>query len=72
MLDYINKTVRAIGDYPVNWDVINEAVSNNPDPKSPIYPLWDGPWSDIDDLICKAFKAAREASAPNQKLFYND
>jgi len=72
MLEYINKTVRAIGDYPMNWDVINEAVSMSTDPESPIYPLKESPWSDIDDLICKAFKAARDASAPNQKLYYND
>lgn len=28
MLDYINKTITAIGDYPFNWDVVNEAVSD--------------------------------------------
>jgi GH35 family endo-1,4-beta-xylanase len=72
MLDYINKTVKAIGDYPINWDVINEAVDGRNDPKSPIYPLKESTWSDIDDLICKAFKAARDASSSNQKLFYND
>lgn len=72
MLDYINKTVRAIGDYPINWDVINEAVSGTNNTEDPIYPLKESVWSDIPDLICKAFKAARDASAPNQKLYYND
>jgi GH35 family endo-1,4-beta-xylanase len=72
MLEYINKTVKTIGHYPVNWDVINEAVSDTNDTKDPIYPLKHSDWSDIDDLICKAFKAARDASAPNQKLYYND
>lgn len=72
MLEYINKTVRAIGDYPFNWDVINEAVSDTNDPQDPKYPLKKSPWSDVDDIICKAFKAARAAAAPNQKLYYND
>jgi len=30
MTDYITETVKAIGDYPLAWDVVNEAISNSP------------------------------------------
>jgi len=29
MYSYINKTVRAVGDYPIAWDVLNEYVSDS-------------------------------------------
>ena len=33
MGEYITKTVQAVGDYPIAWDVINEAVSDIADPE---------------------------------------
>jgi endo-1,4-beta-xylanase len=68
MLDYINKTITAVGDYPFNWDVVNEAVSDNKNTQS----LKDSPWNMIDDFICKAFKQARAVAPSTTKLYYND
>lgn len=67
MIRYIKRTVKTMGDYPHAWDVVNEAVSD--DATGDIIKM--SPWSFIDDYICKAFKAAKEAN-PNIKLFYND
>jgi len=67
MKEYIAQTVEAIGDYPYAWDVVNEAVNDGP---SQIYK--DSPWSIVEDYICKAFKAARDAAPKGVKLFYND
>lgn len=66
MIRYIKSTVKAIGDYPLVWDVVNEAISDGPSLVNKT-----SPWSIIDDYICKAFKAAKEAN-PKIKLFYND
>ena len=68
MLDYINSTITAIGDYPFVWDVVNEAINdakNGADIKT-------SPWSAIDDFICKAFKQARAVAPEGMKLYYND
>jgi len=59
MIDYINETVKAIGDYPLAWDVINEAIDN-----SPHNYIKESPWTIVDDYICKAFKTAKAAN-PN-------
>lgn len=53
-------------DYPVNFDIVNEAVSN-----APPTIVKESAWSKVDDYICKAFKAAK-ASNPKATLFYND
>jgi endo-1,4-beta-xylanase len=66
MTKYITETVKAIGDYPIAWDVVNEAI----DDASWKY-IKESPWSIIPDYICKAFKAAKAAN-PNIKMFYND
>jgi len=65
MLSYIAGTVKAIGDYPIAWDVVNEAIDDGGG-----Y-IRDSPWSKIPDFICKAFKATRTAN-PNIGRFYND
>lgn len=50
------------------WDVVNEAIDDNPDNL-----LRDSKWREIigDDFIQKAFEYAHEAD-PEAKLFYND
>lgn len=51
------------------WDVVNEAISDNP---GEIYRS-DNPWYEIigEEFIAEAFRAAHEAD-PDAKLFYND
>ena len=66
MVDYIHKVVSHVGERAFAWDVVNEAVSD--DPKVLIK---ESPWSIIDDFLCKAYKAAHEAN-PKALLFYND
>lgn len=65
MVDYIHKTLAHV-THPYAWDVVNEAVNDGPN-----YILKTSPWSIVDDYICKAFKAARDAN-PKVELFYND
>jgi endo-1,4-beta-xylanase len=50
------------------WDVVNEAIDDNPN-----HFLRNSPWYKIcgDDFIIKAFEYAHEAD-PNALLFYND
>merc|ERR1712147_137914 len=69
MGEYITKTIKAVGDYPYSWDVVNEAIVDGP---SPSVIFKDSPWSVIDDFICKSFRAARKAAPKGMKLFYND
>lgn len=66
MLEYIEKTMKRYGDFPVIYDVVNESIHNRPQ-----YTIKDSPWSKVDDYICKAFKAARAAN-PKAQLYYND
>jgi GH35 family endo-1,4-beta-xylanase len=47
MYSYIGKTVRAIGNYPIAWDVINEYVSDKKNEQFKI-----SPWSQIPDFGC--------------------
>lgn len=67
MIDYIHKTMAHV-THPFAWDVVNEAVVDGPNPKKI---MKDSPWMIVDDYICKAFKAARDAN-PKVELFYND
>lgn len=46
-------------------DVVNEYLDRNGQPH-------ETTWSGIDDFMCKAFKAARDAAHPDMELFYND
>ncbi|WP_373057987.1 endo-1,4-beta-xylanase [Zunongwangia sp. H14] len=50
------------------WDVVNEAISDNPEEF-----LRNSPWYEIagEDFLIKAFEYAHEAD-PEAKLFYND
>lgn len=66
MLAYISKTVSHIGERAFCWDVINEAISDDPNQETK-----PSPWDKIDDYIYKAFVAAHEAN-PKAVLFYND
>lgn len=45
-------------------DVVNEILDSDGN-------IHETCWSDIDDFMCKAFKAARDAN-PTIELFYND
>ena len=67
MIDFITTTMNELGDYPIAWDIVNEAIDNKDNGF-----IKDSPWKIIgDDYICKAYKAARAAN-PKAKLFYND
>jgi len=66
MLSYIDSTVKAIGDYPIAWDVINEAISD----EEGVF-IRNSPWNNITDFVCKAFNASRNAN-PKVGRFYND
>jgi len=66
MLNYIRSTVESVGNDPICWDVVNEALDDNTNNY-----IRESPWKHIDDFICKAFKATRDAS-PNIGRFYND
>ena len=70
MKKHIQAIVTRYKDVVYCWDVVNEAISDDPkaeDPyrQSPMYKLCG------DEFIAKAFQYAREAD-PNTLLFYND
>ena len=70
MKNHIQAIVSRYKDVIYCWDVVNEAISDDPhaqDPyrQSPMYKLCG------DEFIAKAFQYAREAD-PNALLFYND
>jgi GH35 family endo-1,4-beta-xylanase/enterochelin esterase-like enzyme len=70
MKNHIQAIVSRYKDVIYCWDVVNEAISDDPnatDPyrQSPMYKLCG------DEFIAKAFEYAREAD-PNALLFYND
>jgi endo-1,4-beta-xylanase len=56
----------------VSWDVLNEAINDNPNPNWRMA-LRRVPWYNAigEEYIAIAFKAAREAD-PDAKLYYND
>lgn len=66
MMSYIDDTVKSIGDTPICWDVVNEAIDDNTNNF-----IKDSPWKPIDDFVCKAFKASRAANSKVGR-FYND
>jgi len=70
MRKHINAIVTRYKDVVYCWDVVNEAMSDDPNAKDPyrqsaMYKLCG------DEFIAKAFQYAREAD-PNALLFYND
>ena len=70
MKKHINAVVSRYKDIVYCWDVVNEAMTDDPkaeDPyrQSPMYKLCG------DEFIAKAFEYAHEAD-PNALLFYND
>ena len=70
MKNHINAIVTRYKDVVYCWDVVNEAISDDPNATDPyrqsaMYKLCG------DEFIAKAFQYAREAD-PNALLFYND
>jgi endo-1,4-beta-xylanase len=57
----------------VSWDVLNEAINDNPNPQDWRAALRQVPWYNAigDEYIAVAFRAAREAD-PYAVLYYND
>ena len=71
MRNHIHAVVERYKDVVYCWDVVNEAIADNPKPDEPIYrqsPLYKIAG---DEFIRKAFEYAREAD-PDALLFYND
>ncbi|NLM96498.1 MAG: endo-1,4-beta-xylanase [Halanaerobiaceae bacterium] len=69
MRTHIRKVVGHFKGDVYAWDVVNEAISDNP---NEIYRS-DNPWFEIigEEYIAEAFRAAHEAD-PDARLFYND
>lgn len=68
MKTHIDSVVSRYSETIYAWDVVNEAIDDNPDNF-----LRNSEWYEIagEDFINKAFEYAREAD-PDVKLFYND
>lgn len=68
MKSHIDSVVTRYSDIIYAWDVVNEAIDDNPNNF-----LRYSEWYEIagEDFIIKAFEYAREAD-PDVKLFYND
>ncbi len=68
MKTHIDSVVPRYSDIISAWDVVNEAIDDNPNNL-----LRNSEWYEIagEDFIIKAFEYAREAD-PDVKLFYND
>lgn len=68
MKSHIDSVVPRYSETIYAWDVVNEAIDDNPDNF-----LRNSEWYEIagEDFIIKAFEYAREAD-PDVKLFYND
>jgi len=66
--DHIYTVVKRYKGKIYAWDVVNEAIDDNPDNF-----LRESPWLKIigEDFIAKAFQYAHEAD-PDAQLFYND
>lgn len=50
MVNFTNAMMKELGDYPVAWDIVNEAIGDGD-----LSFIKESPWSIIDDYICKAF-----------------
>ncbi|MDT0676332.1 endo-1,4-beta-xylanase [Autumnicola musiva] len=68
MKNHIDSVVSRYKGTIYAWDVVNEAISDNPDEF-----LRNSPWYEVagEDFLIKAFEYAHEAD-PEAKLFYND
>lgn len=68
MKTHIDSVVSRYSETIYAWDVVNEAIDDNPDNF-----LRNSEWYEIagEDFINKAFEYAREAD-PDVKIFYND
>lgn len=68
MKTHIDSVVSRYSETIYAWDVVNEAIDDNPDNF-----LRNSEWYEIagEDFIIKAFEYAREAD-PDVKIFYND
>ncbi|MEH6679210.1 MAG: endo-1,4-beta-xylanase [Sediminicola sp.] len=68
MKSHITEVVTRYKDVIYAWDVVNEAISDEPEEF-----LRPSPWLEIigEEYIIKAFQYAREAD-PDAQLFYND
>ncbi len=76
---HIKTTVEHFGDKVISWDVVNEAMNDNPtNPKDYKASLRQTPWYQAigPDYVEQAFLAAREVLDKhpewNVKLYYND
>ncbi len=76
---HIKTTVEHFGDKVISWDVVNEAMNDNPtNPKDYKASLRQSPWYQAigPDYVEQAFLAAREVLDKhpewNVKLYYND
>jgi endo-1,4-beta-xylanase len=79
MRTYIQTVMEHFGDKVISWDVVNEAMSDNPpNPDNWEKSLRESPWEKAigSDYVEQAFLAAREVldAHPgwNIKLYYND
>jgi len=67
--NHVDTVVKHFGNRVICWDVVNEAISDNPSPNNVFKNnLW---YPALPNYIDVAFMAARNANA-NVKLFYND
>lgn len=67
--NHITTVIQHYRGKAICWDVVNEAIADNPNPSSPFKQnVW---YPTISNYVDVAFQAARQAD-PNVKLFYND
>ena len=71
--DHITTVVGRYKGKIISWDVVNEAISDGPDPASPSENLRNSKWLKAigPEFLTLAFKFAHEAD-PDAKLYYND
>jgi len=66
---HVDTVVKYYRGKAICWDVVNEAINDNPNPSDPFKRnVW---YPTIPNYVDLAFQAARKAD-PNVKLFYND
>ncbi len=71
MRDHIAAIVGRYKDVVYCWDVVNEAITDDPNTQQPLRPSLFYQICQSDEFIRKAFEYAREAD-PDALLFYND